>query len=136
MGTAFLLGMILTAAVQSSSITTSLIVPLVAAGVISLQKAYPFTLGANIGTTITAMLASLATVGADGGAASTIGVTVAFAHLMFNIFGVVIFLPLRRVPIYLATRLSNVAAENKKWAFLFIILVFFLLPLLVILLIR
>ncbi len=135
--TAISLGVILTSIVQSSSITTSLIVPLVAAGVISLAKAYPFTLGANIGTTVTAMLASLATVSVlDGEAANTAGVTVAFAHLMFNIYGVIIFLPLKRIPIFLATKLANVAAESKKWAFIFVITVFFLLPLLTILLIR
>ncbi|MEE8413038.1 MAG: Na/Pi symporter [Dehalococcoidales bacterium] len=131
------LGMILTAIVQSSSITTSLIVPLVAAGVISLANAYTFTLGANIGTTVTAMLASLATVSvADGGGVNTVGVTVAFAHLMFNIYGVIIFLPLKRIPIFLATKLANKAADSKKWAFIFVISVFFLLPLLAILLIR
>ncbi len=135
--TAISLGVILTAIVQSSSITTSIIVPLVAAGVISLANAYPFTLGANIGTTVTAMLASLATVNvADGEMVNTVGITVAFAHLIFNIFGVVIFLPLKRIPIFLATKLANVAAESKKWAFIFVIIVFFLLPLLTILLIR
>lgn len=135
--TALVLGMILTGIVQSSSITTSLIVPLVAAGVISLQKAYPFTLGANIGTTITAILASLATVGAsNGGEVVTVGVTVALAHLLFNVYGVSIFLPLRRVPIFLATRLANVAAEQKRWAFTFVILMFFVLPLLIIIFAR
>lgn len=135
--TAISLGMILTAIVQSSSITTSLIVPLVAAGVISLANAYPFTLGANIGTTVTAMLASLATISViNGEAVNTVGVTVAFAHLVFNIYGVIIFLPLKRIPIFLATRLANVAAESKKWAFIFVISVFFLLPLLTIFLIR
>ncbi len=135
--TAISLGVILTAIVQSSSITTSVIVPLVAAGVISLTNAYPFTLGANIGTTVTAMLASLATVTIiDGEAVNTVGVTVAFAHLMFNIYGVIIFLPLKRIPIFLATKLANIAAESKKWAFIFVIIVFFLLPLLTILLIR
>jgi len=134
--TAISLGIILTAIVQSSSITTSLIVPLVAAGVISLSNAYVFTLGANIGTTVTAMLASLATVSVTGGDVGTAGVTVAFAHLVFNIYGVIVFLPLKRVPIYLATKLANVAADSKKWAFIFVISVFFLLPLLTILLVR
>jgi len=131
------LGTILTAVVQSSSVTTSIIVPLVAAGIIGLSNAYTFTLGANIGTTVTAMLASLATVSiTEGQMANTIGVTVAFAHLTFNIFGVIIFLPLKRIPIYLATKLANLAAESKKWAFIFVISVFFILPLLTIFLIR
>jgi len=72
-----LFGMLLTIMVQSSSITTSTIVPLAGAGVLTLRQVYPFTLGANIGTTVTAILAAL-----------TLNVTAlvaAFAHLFFNI---------------------------------------------------
>ncbi len=135
--TAFMLGMLLTAVVQSSSVTTSMIVPLVAAGFLALDRAYPFTLGANIGTTITAILASLATISSDNGASvTTIGLTVALSHLVFNIYGTIIFLPLRKIPIYCATRLGNVAAESKKWAFIFVIGVFFILPLLIVFLTR
>ncbi|MFC1920455.1 Na/Pi symporter [Chloroflexota bacterium] len=135
--TAFILGMLLTAIVQSSSVTTSMAVPLVAAGFLGLNRAYPFTLGANIGTTITAILASLATLDSGTGTAlSTAGLTVAFCHLLFNIYGTIIFLPLRKLPVSAATWLGNVAAESKKWAFIFIISVFFLLPLLILFLTR
>ena len=135
--TCLLLGMVLTAVVQSSSVTTSLIVPLVAAGLIGLNRAYPFTLGANIGTTITAILASLATVSAvDGQSANTVGVTVAFAHLLFNIFGVIVFLPLGKLPMFCATRLAGFVADSKKWAIIFIIMIFYILPLAVVLLAR
>ncbi|HSG27373.1 MAG TPA: Na/Pi symporter [Candidatus Krumholzibacterium sp.] len=135
---ALILGMCITAAVQSSSITTSLIVPLVGAGIVTLERCYPYTLGANIGTTITAILASLATVSVtgDGGTAMTLGVTAAFAHLSFNIFGILVFYPLRRIPIFFANRLASLAAESKKWAFIFVFAVFFLLPFLAILLTR
>ena len=57
---AMLLGLVITIAVQSSSITTSILIPLTAAGVLSLRNAYPVTLGANVGTTVTALLAALA----------------------------------------------------------------------------
>ena len=135
--TAFVLGMLLTAVVQSSSVTTSMIVPLVAAGFLGLNRAYPYTLGANIGTTITAILASLAVISSeDGSAGSTVGLTVAFCHLMFNIYGTIIFLPLKRLPIYCATKLGNLAAESKKWAFLFVAGIFFLLPLLILFITR
>jgi len=135
--TAISLGVVLTVVVQSSSVTTSLIVPLVAAGVIALNRAYPFTLGANIGTTITAILASLATVSAvNGQAVNTVGITVAFAHLVFNIYGIAIFLPLRRIPIFCATRLANLAAESKTWAVIFVVTVFYILPLSIILVTR
>ena len=59
----FVVGLILTVMVQSSSITTSLIVPLAGAGVLRLQQIFPFTIGANIGTTITGLLAALAVAG-------------------------------------------------------------------------
>jgi sodium-dependent phosphate cotransporter len=135
--TAFVLGMLLTAVVQSSSVTTSMIVPLVAAGFLGLNRAYPYTLGANIGTTITAILASLAVISSeDGSTGSTAGLTVAFCHLMFNIYGTIIFLPLKKIPIFCAIKLGDLAAESKKWAFVFIAFVFFLLPLLILFLTR
>ncbi len=135
--TALLLGICLTALVQSSSITTSLVVPLVAAGVVTLAQCYPYTLGANIGTTCTALLASLVTIGAAGGDGSgTLGVTAAFAHLMFNILSICVFYPLKRLPIACARWLADRAAEKKMWAALFVVGVFFVLPLVMILLTR
>jgi len=135
--TALVLGIMMTIAVQSSSVTTSLIVPLVGAGIVTLQRCYPYTLGANIGTTCTALLASLATVGtASDGTAITVGVTAAFAHLVFNIFGIAIFYPLRILPITLARRLAELACESKRWAVVFMITIFFGIPLLVILVSR
>jgi sodium-dependent phosphate cotransporter len=135
--TAILLGAGLTVVVQSSSITTSSIVPLVGAGIVTLRAAYPFTLGANIGTTFTAILASLATVSVvNGQVISTAGVTVAFAHLTFNIFGIALFYPLRRLPIFCANRLADLAADSKKWAIIFVLMVFFIVPLIIILVAR
>jgi len=135
--TAIFLGLGLTVVVQSSSVTTSLIVPLVGAGIVSLRLAYPYTLGANIGTTFTAILASLATVSAvNGQGLNTVGVTIAFAHLMFNICGIALFYPLRRLPIFCASRLADLATASKKWAIIFVFMVFFILPLIVILVAR
>lgn len=131
--TAFVLGLGLTIAVQSSSVTTSLIVPLVGAGIVTLQRCYPVTLGANIGTTCTALLASLATVGVDkSGTLVTVGVTAAFAHLTFNILGIAIFYPLRVIPITLAQKLADLACESKRWAVVFTLTVFFGIPIIII----
>ena len=55
-----LAGLLFTIFVQSSSITTSLLIPLVGAGIITAELAFPITMGANIGTTATAILASFA----------------------------------------------------------------------------
>lgn len=123
-GLGFLMGLLLTALVQSSSVTTSLIVPMAAAGILSLEQIFPYTLGANIGTTVTALMASLATISAGNFG----GVTVAFTHLFFNIFGIAIIYPLRFIPIGLAREMGARAAENRLVPLLYIIVVFFYIP--------
>ena len=54
------IGVVFTFLLQSSSVFTSTLTPLVGLGVISIDRMYPLTLGSNIGTTTTAMLAALA----------------------------------------------------------------------------
>lgn len=126
---ALVFGCLLTAIVQSSSITTSLVVPLVGAGVLTLRQIYPYTLGANIGTTVTAILASLVT-------QNTTAVAVAFAHLMFNVCGMAVFLPLASIPITLAKKMARLTLRNRLIPIGFIILIFFLIPLALIYLLR
>jgi sodium-dependent phosphate cotransporter len=125
----FVFGIIVTALVQSSSITTSIVIPLVGAGILTVEQIFPYTLGANIGTTITAILASLAT-------GNIAAVTVAFAHLLFNILGVVIVYPLRRIPLFLARTLADVSIRNRILPFVYIAIMFFLFPFLLIYLMR
>ncbi len=119
---ALIVGLIVTVMVQSSSITTSLAVPLAGAGILTLRQIFPFTLGANIGTTITALLASLVT-------NNVTAVTAAFAHLLFNILGIIFVWPVKGVPIFLAESLANLAIKNKIVPVLYIGIIFFLLPL-------
>ncbi|MFQ6038387.1 MAG: Na/Pi symporter, partial [Candidatus Aminicenantales bacterium] len=129
-GTSFLLGILFTMAVQSSSITTSLIIPLVGAGLLSVRKIFPYTLGANIGTTITAILAAFATL-------NPIAITVAFTHLLFNIFGICIFYPLKKIPLWMAETFAGLTARSKKHIFIFILCYFsflILVPLILVLL--
>jgi len=97
-----LLGLIITALVQSSSVTTSLIVPLAGAGLLSIAQVFPYTLGANVGTTVTALLAALS-------AGEVAGVAAAFSHLLFNFAGIGIFYPLRKLPLWLANQLARSA---------------------------
>lgn len=119
--TSFLLGIVLTILVQSSSVTTSLVVPLAGAGLLTLPQIVPYTLGSNIGTTVTAMLASLAT-------GSMAAMTVAFAHLLFNIFGSSLVYPFRRFPMYLSTTLSELAVKNRLIPVVYILVMFFIIP--------
>jgi len=109
---AFVVGLIITLLAQSSSITTSLIVPMAGAGIL------------NVGTTVTAMLASLVTGNLNA-------VVVAFAHLMFNISGIAVLWPLAKLPIAMAEKLAEFSLRNKVYPIAYIIIVFFLIPLLV-----
>jgi sodium-dependent phosphate cotransporter len=127
--TAMLLGLALTIMVQSSSITTSLVVPLAAASILTLRQIFPFALGANVGTTITAMLASLVT-------SSEAAVTVAFAHLIFNVTGIIFIWPIRRLPIFLSETLAAAALKSRFIPLVYIIVVFFLVPIFLIYLAR
>jgi sodium-dependent phosphate cotransporter len=122
-------GTIITVLVQSSSTTTSLIVPLVGAGVLTLQQIYPFTLGANIGTCITALLAATAMTGA----AAFPALQIALVHLTYNVLGVVVIygLPLLRdIPIRNAQALARLTRKRRSVAIIYIASVFFLIPLL------
>ena len=121
---ALIFGVIITIMVQSSSITTSLVIPLAGAGVLTLRQIFPFTLGANIGTTITALLAAI-----TGTVSSLIA---AFSHLLFNILGIVIIygVPfLRNIPLILAKNISEIAATKKYIPLLYLLIIFILIPL-------
>jgi sodium-dependent phosphate cotransporter len=131
---ALLFGTILTMIVRSSSVATSLVVPLVGAGVLTVEQIFPYTLGANVGTTFSAMLAALVKTGANvPGTATPLGLTVAFAHLLFNLFGIVLIYPFRFIPITIAKRFGDVAVRRKSLAFIYIGVVFFVIPGIVIL---
>jgi sodium-dependent phosphate cotransporter len=118
---AFLVGLFLTAMVQSSSITTSLAVPMAGAGVLTLVQIFPYTLGANVGTTVTAFLAALVT-------GNLSAIIVAFSHLLFNVSGIVVLWPFKFIPIKLAEKFAGLAMRKKIIPILYIIVVFFLIP--------
>lgn len=108
-------GAVVTMMVQSSSTTTSLMIPLAGSGTFTLKQVFPFTVGANIGTTITALIAAFAFTGAEG----ELALQAAFVHVLFNVFAalVVFGLPfMRQLPLRGATWLGNLAATNKMWA--------------------
>lgn len=123
-------GIVATVMVQSSSITTSLLIPLAGAGVITLHQVFPITIGANIGTTITALLASLAATGVNASA----GITIALIHLLFNLTATILVYPIPRIrnlPIAAAQRLAAVAVRSRALAISYVAFLFYLLPALV-----
>lgn len=120
-------GSVVTVLVQSSSTTTSLMVPLVGSGVFKPKDIYPFTLGANIGTTITALLAATAL----SGAGAVAGMQIALVHLFYNLLGVLVVygLPfLRDIPLKGAERLAEVATQRHSLAAAYVLTVFFIIP--------
>jgi sodium-dependent phosphate cotransporter len=122
---AMLLGMIITISVQSSSITTSIMVPLAAAGVVSIHNIYPVTLGANVGTTITALLAALA-------ASKPEALTIGLVHTLFNVGAIAILYPYKRVreiPIRLAQGLAQIAVTRQAVAIGYVVVMFIVIPL-------
>ncbi|WP_246465156.1 Na/Pi cotransporter family protein [Ruania alkalisoli] len=120
-------GAVVTAIVQSSSTATSLMIPLAGSGTFTLRQIYPFTLGSNIGTTATALLAALGLSGVD----AALGLQVALVHLLFNLTAtaVIFGIPfLRAIPIKGATWLAGRSAENKSFAAVWVLGVFVVVP--------
>lgn len=127
-----LVGLVLTVAVQSSSISTSLLIPMIAAGVLSVEAAYPITLGANLGTTVTALLAALAVDRVEG-------LQIALVHLLFNVAGVLLFYPvpaLRRLPLRAAARFGALAVRRRLAVVVLVVMAFYVVPLIGILVLR
>tara|TARA_B100001123_G_scaffold407450_2_gene499727 strand:+ start:4022 stop:5227 length:1206 start_codon:yes stop_codon:yes gene_type:complete len=124
---AMIVGIVVTVMVQSSSITTSLLVPLAGAGVLKLEQAFPVTLGSNIGTTVTALIAALAATDINAGA----GLTIALVHLLFNLSGTLLiypFAPIRQIPMIIARKLADVAVESKALAITYVVGLFYVIP--------
>ena len=124
---AMLVGMVMTVIVQSSSITTSLMVPLAGAGIVTLRQIFPVTLGSNIGTTMTALLASMAAPQET----AALAVQIALVHLLFNLTGIALIFTvpaIREIPLRAARGLANLAVRSKKLAILYLVFLFYVLP--------
>ncbi|EAQ98389.2 Na+/phosphate symporter [Congregibacter litoralis KT71] len=120
-------GTVVTILVQSSSTTTSLVVPLAGAGVLTTRQIYPFTLGANIGTCITALLAATSITGPY----EYFALQIALVHLLYNLLGVALFMAvpfLRDLPVRSSEWLGAKVEHNRSWAFGYIGSVFFVVP--------
>ncbi|XP_052805215.1 sodium-dependent phosphate transport protein 2A-like [Mya arenaria] len=124
---AMLAGALMTVLVQSSSVFTSALTPLVGIGMIKLERMYPLTLGSNIGTTGTGLLAAMAATGPQ----LPIALQIALCHLLFNICGILIYYPipaLRKIPLNCARFLGRVTAKYRWFAIAYLLLMFVLIP--------
>jgi sodium-dependent phosphate cotransporter len=125
--TSLLSGLILTSIVQSSSCTTSLAVPLAAVGILDIRRVFYYTMGANVGTTVTALLAALITRNPDA-------LAIAFTHFLFNLYGILLnTLIYRELPIKISQMFATIAVKKKIYALLYILITFFIIPLVIIL---
>ncbi|SDR69613.1 Na/Pi symporter [Corynebacterium timonense] len=122
-------GALITALVQSSSTTTALTVPLAASGKFSVRTLFPFVVGANIGTTVTGLIAAFSASGAEADAA----MAGALVHTLFNLFAAILILGLpflRDIPPRCSDWLAGLAEKNKLYVFIYVGGVFFAIPLL------
>ncbi len=101
-----LTGALMTAVVQSSSASTGILVALAATGALPLSAAVPILFGNNIGTCITALLSSIGT--------SKTAKKAALIHLVFNIIGTLIFIPLINPVISVVQQLSPEGISDIK----------------------
>ncbi len=123
--TGILMGLTFTAIVGSSSVTTCILVPIVASGITTVEMIFPITMGANLGTTVTSMLAALT--------GNIAGITIAFAHLVFNLTGVVVVYNvgvIKRGIIQLSEKIAVVCAERRMLAFAYVLGIFYIIPIL------
>ncbi|WP_420454567.1 Na/Pi symporter [Rubrivirga sp.] len=123
-------GMVLTFMVQSSSVTTSLVIPLIGAGVLTVRKVFPYMLGANVGTTATGMFAAAIAI-SSGEPEAVAGLEIALCHTLFNVFGIVLIYPLpfvREVPIRMAEFVGELAFKNRLYAVAYVAGLFYVLP--------
>ena len=124
-------GMGVTVVTQSSTITTSVLVPFAGAGILTPKQIYPVVVGSNLGTTFTVVFAAFAVVGQD----AKIGLQAAFVHLIYNLFAIIVIyvIPLLRpVPLFCAENLARVASERRWVLAAYLITVFIAMPAVVI----
>ncbi len=122
-----LVGALITAIVQSSSLTLSVLVPFAGTGIVTLEEIFPIVLGANFGTTLTALLAATAAPGQT----LHFAVQIALVHLMFNVIGTTLIYPLGRIralPLGLSRWIADVATKSKLRALSYVVLLFYGLP--------
>ncbi|MDO5627076.1 MAG: Na/Pi cotransporter family protein [Mobilicoccus sp.] len=120
-------GTLITVMVQSSTTVTSLCVPLAGSGKFKVKEIYPLTVGANIGTTLTALIAAFGFSGVEGQAA----LQAAAVHMMYNVLAATLILSipfLRYVPVKMALWLADLGAENKLYVVAWVLGVFAILP--------
>ena len=92
-----------------------------------LDRAYSISLGSNLGTTATSLIAAFSFTVLH----SRTALRLALCHVFFNLFGIVLFfiVPRMRIPLFMAIKFGNKAVKYKWFSIFYIVASFFLLPL-------
>ncbi|CAM2762478.1 Na/Pi cotransporter family protein [Hathewaya histolytica] len=101
-----LAGLAITAIIQSSSATTGILISLAGTGVLKITMVIPILFGCNIGTCVTALLSSIGT--------SKTAKKAAVIHLLFNLLGTIIFIPLFKPLAWAVTSLPFIGSSVVK----------------------
>ncbi|XP_072144175.1 sodium-dependent phosphate transport protein 2B-like [Dermacentor andersoni] len=122
-----LLGCLITFVFQSSSAFTSALLPFAALGMLDLERVYPLTLGSNVGTTATGLVAALA----GNPVTRQNALQIALCHTFFNVIGILLFYPVPffRVPLFIARRLGETGAKYRWFVLFYLLLMFCVIPL-------
>nr|XP_037279959.1 sodium-dependent phosphate transport protein 2C-like [Rhipicephalus microplus] len=122
-----LLGCLITFVFQSSSAFTSALLPFAALGMLDLDRVYPLTLGSNVGTTATGLVAALA----GSPVTREHALQIALCHTFFNVIGILLFypLPFLRIPLFIARRLGETGAKYRWFVLFYLLVTFALIPL-------
>ncbi|MBC8110688.1 MAG: hypothetical protein H7Y04_06470, partial [Verrucomicrobia bacterium] len=115
-------------AIQSGVAATSLIIPAVLSRKTTLRRAYPFIIGAYLGASVMGLWVALLL-------GNAFALQIALVHLLFRMVGVLLLFPipqLRYLPVQLSRHLATLTIRNRTMSFVYILLLFFLIPFLLI----
>lgn len=121
-----LVGMVITVILHSSGVFTSMLVPLAGGDVLNLMQIYELTLGSNVGTTTTGILAALSA--QSKYPAQTL--QVALCHFVFNVAGILMFysFPHTNLPMWASKRFGMLSAKNMWFSIGYLVVVFLIAP--------
>ncbi|KAM7281654.1 sodium-dependent phosphate transport protein 2B-like [Ixodes scapularis] len=127
-----LLGCVITFVFQSSSAFTSALLPFAALGLLDLRRVYPLTLGSNVGTTATGIVAALA----GDPVHRNNALQIALCHTFFNLIGILIFYPVPffRFPLLISHQLGETGGKYRWFVLFYLATTFLLVPIAVLLL--
>lgn len=118
--------MVVTVILHSSGVFTSMLVPLAGGDVLSLIQIYELTLGSNVGTTTTGILAALS----SNSTYPRETLQIALCHFIFNVAGIFMFyvFPYTMLPLWASKHFGLLSVKNRWFSIAYLVVVFLLTP--------